>query len=92
MSSSSADRIIKQCHDVDELLQSDNSKNPTTTTTNHHTNVDNKPVHYLHELPLAAEKRYELLFNQLDRNGNELTITTFCTVNNSVEQIEMCAT
>lgn len=68
MPSSSADQIIKKCHDVDELLQQTENKNANSTTT-HHANVDNKPVHYLHELPLAAEKRYENLFNQLDRNG-----------------------
>lgn len=28
-----------------------------------------RPVHYLHELPHAAEERYAELFKQLDRNG-----------------------
>lgn len=65
MPSSSADEIIKKCHDVGEKLQAE-SKNVNTAAL-HHTNT--KPVHYLHELPLAAEKRYETLFNQLDRNG-----------------------
>lgn len=68
-SSSSADEIIKKCHDVGEKLQAE-SKN-VNTAGHHHPNTSNHPVHYLHELPLAAEQRYELLFNQLDRNGNE---------------------
>lgn len=69
-SSSSADEIIKKCHDVGEKLQSE-SKN-VNTAGHHHTNTSNHPVHYLHELPLAAEKRYETLFSQLDRNGMKL--------------------
>lgn len=67
MSSSSADEIIKKYHDVGEKFQAD-SKN-SNTAGHHHTNTSNHPVHYLHELPLAAEKRYETLFNQLDRSG-----------------------
>lgn len=66
-SSSSADEIIKKCHDVGEKLQAE-SKN-VNTAGHHHNNTNNPPVHYLHELPLAAEKRYETLFNQLDRKG-----------------------
>lgn len=31
---------------------------------------DNRPVHYLHELPHSDEERLEKLFNQLDRDGN----------------------
>lgn len=68
-STSSADEIIKKCHDVGEKLQAE-SKN-VNTAGHHHTNTSNHPVHYLHELPLAAEQRYETLFNQLDRNGNK---------------------
>lgn len=60
MPSSSANEIIKKCHDVGEKL-----------STQHHSN--NKPVHYLHELPHAAELRYEELFRQLDRNGEEFS-------------------
>ncbi|XP_031638384.1 calcium-binding mitochondrial carrier protein SCaMC-3-like [Contarinia nasturtii] len=69
MSSSSADEIIKKCHDVGEKLQTESGKN-VNTAGHHHTNISNHQVHYLHELPLAAEKRYEMLFSQLDRNGN----------------------
>lgn len=69
MSSSSADEIIKKCHDVGEKLQAE-SKN-VNTAAHHHTNTSNHPVHYLHELPLAAEKRYETLFSHLDRNGRK---------------------
>lgn len=69
MSSSSADEIIKKCHDVGEKLQTESGKN-VNTAGHHHTNISNHhQVHYLHELPLAAEKRYETLFSQLDRNG-----------------------
>lgn len=32
-------------------------------------NIAGRPVHYLHELPHAAEERYAELFKQLDRNG-----------------------
>lgn len=71
-SSSSADEIIKKCHVVGEKLQAE-TKNVNTAA--HHHTIANKPVHYLHELPLAAEKRYETLFNQLDRNGNELDLS-----------------
>lgn len=67
MSSSSADEIIKKYHDVGEKFQAE-TKN-VNTAGHHHTNTSNHPVHYLHELPLAAEKRYETLFSQLDRNG-----------------------
>lgn len=68
MSSPSAE-IIKKCHDVGEKLQAENKS--VNTAGHHHTNTSNHPVHYLHELPLAAEKRYEILFSQLDRNGME---------------------
>lgn len=74
MSSSSADEIIKKCHDVGEKLQAE-SKN-VNTAGHHHTNTSNHPVHYLHELPLAAEKRYETLFSQLDRNGMKSILFT----------------
>lgn len=66
-SSSPADKIIKKYHDVGEKFQAE-SKN-VNTAGHHHTNTNNHAVHYLHELPLAAEQRYETLFNQLDRNG-----------------------
>lgn len=69
MSSSSADEIIKKCHNDGEKLQTD-SKN-LNTAVHHQTNLSNHQVHYLHELPHAAEKRYETLFSQLDRNGME---------------------
>lgn len=69
--STSADEIIKKCHDVGEKLQSESKS--VNTAAHHHTSAS-KPVHYLHELPLAAETRYETLFNQLDRSGNELDI------------------
>lgn len=76
MSSSSADEIIKKCHDVGGKLQAE-SKN-VNTAGHHHTNTSNHPVHYLHELPLAAEKRYETLFSQLDRNGMKSILFTEC--------------
>lgn len=79
MSSSSADEIIKKCHDVGEKLQAE-SKN-VNTAGHHHTNTNttsNHPVHYLHELPLAAEKRYETLFSQLDRNGMKSILFCVC--------------
>lgn len=61
MPSSSANEIIKKCHDVGEKLSAHHH--------NHNAASNNKPVHYLHELPHAAEERYEELFKQLDRNG-----------------------
>lgn len=73
-SSSPADEIIKHCHDVGEKLQVE-SKSVNTAAHQHPT--ANKPVHYLHELPLAAEKRYESLFKQLDRSGNEICSNIF---------------
>lgn len=69
MSSSSADEIIKKCHDVGEKLQAETKS--INTAGHHHTNTSNHPVHYLHELPHAAEQRYETLFSQLDRNGKK---------------------
>lgn len=67
-SSSSADEIIKHCHDVSEKLQVESK---SVNTAANQLPTANKPVHYLHELPLAAERRYESLFKQLDRSGNE---------------------
>lgn len=69
MSSSSADEIIKKCHDVGEKLQAENKN--VNTAGHHHATASNHPVHYLHELPLAAEKRYGTLFSQLDRSGTK---------------------
>lgn len=76
MPSASADHIIKKCHDVDELLQMDN-KNVNTTAAHSNSSVNTKPVHYLHELPLAAETRYENLFNQLDRSGRYFSLLRY---------------
>lgn len=64
----SADDIIKKCHDVGEKLMQvgggvDSSKNAAIG------NSAGRPVHYLHELPHAAEERYAELFKRLDRNG-----------------------
>lgn len=72
-SSSSADKFIKHCH-VSGKLQVENK---SVSTAAHQHPIANKPVHYLHELPLAAEKRYESLFKQLDRSGNEIRSTFF---------------
>lgn len=43
-------------------------------TLQHASAIGNRPVHYLHELPLAAEERYAELFKQLDRNGKSCII------------------
>lgn len=68
----SADDIIKKCHDVGEKLMQVGSVDSTSkNATTQHVNVAGgvRPVHYLHELPHAAEERYAELFKQLDRNG-----------------------
>lgn len=77
----SADDIIKKCHDVGgKLMQvggggggTNNVEATTKNATQPHVtaavNGAGRPVHYLHELPHAAEERYAELFKQLDRNG-----------------------
>lgn len=56
-----ADDIFKKCQDVGEkFMQAGVDK--------HHGTVADR-VHYLHELPHAAEERYSEIFRQLDRNG-----------------------
>lgn len=73
-----ADDIIKKCHNVGEkLLQSsETNKNvvPSSTTI---TPLGIGPagrVHYLHELPHAAEERYADIFRQLDRKGDSFVL------------------
>lgn len=62
-----ADDIFKKCHDVGEkLIQAGVDANKATPTT---TSAAAVRVHYLHELPHAAEERYSDIFKQLDRNG-----------------------
>lgn len=73
-SSQSADDIIKKCHDVGEKLmhagvEASKNVNINTNLSNNNTTGLFGPVHYLHELPLAAEERYAEIFKQLDRNG-----------------------
>lgn len=48
------------------------SKNATQQVTVATGNTAGRPVHYLHELPHAAEERYAELFKQLDRNGKQI--------------------
>lgn len=76
----SADDIIKKCHDVGgKFMQVGGGGGVDTTSKNatiqqHVTAAGNgagRPVHYLHELPHAAEERYAELFKQLDRNGEQ---------------------
>lgn len=43
-------------------------------------NSAGRPVHYLHELPHAAEERYAELFKQLDRNGKQTPSRTIFTL------------
>lgn len=71
--SQTADDIIKKCQDVGEKfiqVGGDANKNNEKLHPNMpiSTNAADR-VHYLHELPLAAEERYADIFRQLDRNG-----------------------
>lgn len=72
---SSPDDIIKKCH-VGEKVKHVNSIESVHNHTiaqhhhNHYGNANLGPVHYLHELPQAAEERYAELFKQLDRKGS----------------------
>lgn len=69
---SSPDDIIKKCHVGEKVKQI--SSGETVHFSHNHNHLGNTnlgPVHYLHELPQAAEERYAELFKQLDRKGSE---------------------
>lgn len=74
---SAPDEIIKKCHEHEtHKTVADMSNNYVTPISNNHPTSGNNnsrnisgPVHYLHELPHAAEERYAQVFNKLDRKG-----------------------
>lgn len=82
---SSPDDIIKKCHVGEKVKQTNigetvhnhnltqhhhNNNHNNNHNHNHHVMTNFGPVHYLHELPQAAEERYAEIFKQLDRKGS----------------------